>query len=53
MNANAKALAEALRRWYEAPSAQVIDLQKERERRSQNWLLKHARTVKPQPPRVS
>lgn len=48
MDATTLAIAEALRRWHEAPSADVIDLQAERERRAKNWLIKHDR--KPQQP---
>lgn len=54
MDATTKAIAEALRRWHEAPSAQVICLEKERERRQrERWLIKHTRPIKPEPPRAA
>lgn len=51
-DATTKAMAETLRRWNEAPTAEVIDLQEQRRKRdAQRWILEHARPFKPQPPR--
>lgn len=49
MDGNTKAIAEALRRWHEAPTAEIIDLaevrrQRERER-SDDWMRRFTRTM--------
>jgi hypothetical protein len=43
MDATTKAIAETLRRWHEAPSAQIIDFAAARERLRQRRAIHHWR----------
>lgn len=55
-NATTKAIAEALRRWHEAPSAQVIDFFKAREQLRQRRAIRYLRRprgTEPTPPKAA
>lgn len=53
-DATTKAIAETLRRWHEAPSAQVIDFAAARERLRQKRALRYLRRPRhPEPPKAA
>lgn len=54
MDATTKAIAETLRRWHEAPSAQVIDFAAARERLRQKRAVRYLRRPRhPTPPKAA
>ena len=56
MDATTKAIAEALRRWHEAPKAEVIDLAERRQEKARkDWMRKYTRPMPPHnpPPRAA
>lgn len=47
-DATTRAIAETLRRWNEAPGAEVIDLaQRRQEKARKDWMRKHTRPMPP------
>lgn len=51
MDGNTRAIAEALRRWHEAPAAKVIDFHDAKRRiERERWLRKHTRPMPHNPP---
>lgn len=55
-DATTKAIAEALRRWHEAPKAEVIDLAERRQEKARkDWMRKYTRPMPPHnpPPRAA
>ena len=54
MDGNTKAIAEALRRWHEAPSAEVIDFHDAKRRiERERWLRTYTRPMRPTPPEAA
>lgn len=54
MDATTKAIAEALRRWHEAPKADLIDFAAARERLRQKRAVRYLRRPRhPEPPKAA